>query len=498
MLCDVDSDRILTQSSALPLIAEYDLNSPDFNVVRAFRVFSSLRRAIFLDGRGGDRSNNELARFSFLVADPIETIDAHSEDKFDIAKMESTLNQYTCEHVKGLPPFQGGLAGFFGYEFGTLFEKVPVSAIDEFNTPKVALGVYDVALVIDHFQQKAWLVSQGWPETEPNKRLKRARDRIQFFNDLLKSEPKNSPPDIATAIVPKSNMNVVTAFPDLELYSDLSETEFLAAVEQAIQLIHEGDAFQINLSQRLLSPITKASPELFLDMRKVNPAPFSAYLDFGSGQLISASPERLVCMRNGEIETRPIKGTRARTRYPEADLNRQLELLGSEKDRAENTMIVDLMRNDLSRVSKPDSVVVEKLCGVEEFQNVMHLVSVVRSKIRSACTPIDLIRCVFPGGSITGAPKIRAMEIIAELEPTVRGAYCGSLGYIGSNGHLDLSILIRTITAKDGWWQIPVGGGIVSDSKPNVEYQETWTKAVGMLNALCQKSNPIAPSPVPN
>ena len=497
MQFDVSPNRILGSKTSLPLVAEVDLMTSDFDVINAFRIFSGLRHAIFLDGRGEATCDNELNRFSFLVADPVQTIEVHSNDSFDFGQVESTLARFTSEHIIGLPPFQGGLAGFFGYEYGTRFEDVPISRVDDFNTPLLFLGVYDVVLAIDHQQQKAWLISQGWPATDPTDRLNRAQHRIQFFSELLNSEPRIAPTSQVPAITPKSKMNAVSAFPDLELYSDFSEPEFLAAVNAAVHLIHEGDAFQVNLSQRLLTPITKASPELYLDMRKVNPAPFSGYLDFGAGQLISASPERMVCMRNGEIETRPIKGTRARTRYPEADLNRQLELLGSEKDRAENTMIVDLMRNDLSRVSERDSVVVEKLCGLEKFQNVMHLVSVIHSKIRPACTAFDLVQSVFPGGSITGAPKIRAMEIIAELEPTVRGAYCGSLGYIGCNGHVDLSILIRTITAKDGWWQIPVGGGIVSDSKPNFEYQETWTKAVGMLNAICQKTTPTGPSPVP-
>jgi para-aminobenzoate synthetase component 1 len=219
---------------------------------------------------------------------------------------------------------------------------------------------------------------------------------------------------------------------------------------------------------------------LYLDLRNLNPAPFSAYLDFGEGQIISASPERLVNLYGGRIETRPIKGTRKRTRCPEADLELRQDLISSSKDRSENVMIVDLMRNDLSRVAVPDSVVVRKLCGVEQFQNVLHLVSVVEGRLQDDYDGIDLLKAVFPGGSITGAPKIRAMEIIAELEPTVRGPYCGSLGYMGWDGNLDFNILIRTITASGGWWQIPAGGGIVSDSVPELEYQETWTKAVGM------------------
>ena len=273
------------------------------------------------------------------------------------------------------------------------------------------------------------------------------------------------------------------------LFSDLSKTEFLEMVAKAVDYIHHGDIFQTNLSQRLLAPATVSSQDLFLRMRQKNPAPFSAYFDFGEGQIISASPERLVSLTDRRIETRPIKGTRKRTGYPEVDLNVSQELVAAEKDRAENVMIVDLMRNDLSKVSKPDSVLVEKLCGVEQFKKVLHLVSVVAAELKDNCDSIDLLEAVFPGGSITGAPKVRAMEIIAELEPTARGPYCGSLGYICHDGNMDFNILIRTVTAKGGWWQIPVGGGIVSDSDPVQEYEETWTKAVGMLDALLPLQN---------
>ena len=189
-------------------------------------------------------------------------------------------------------------------------------------------------------------------------------------------------------------------------------------------------------------------------------------------------------VEQGQVETRPIKGTRPRGRRPEADLFAGDELRASDKDRAENVMIVDLLRNDLSRTCLPDSVRVSQLCRLETYQYVQHLVSVVEARLRDDATPIDLLRTSFPGGSVTGAPKIRAMEIIAELEPTVRGAYCGSLGYIGLDGRMDTSILIRTITAAGGWWQLPVGGGIVAQSSPRDEYEETWHKAAGMLKAL--------------
>jgi para-aminobenzoate synthetase component 1 len=219
-------------------------------------------------------------------------------------------------------------------------------------------------------------------------------------------------------------------------------------------------------------------------LRQCNPAPYAGYLDLGEWQIVSASPECFLTVRDRRVETRPIKGTRGRSRFPEADLFAGDELQLSAKDRAENAMIVDLMRNDLSRVCEADSVHVAQLWRLETYAFVKHLVSVVRGELRTGLTAIDLLQASFPGGSVTGAPKVRAMQIIAELEPTARGPYCGSLGYIGFDGAMDASILIRTITAGRGWWQLPVGGGIVAQSVADDEYRETWHKARGMLAAI--------------
>ncbi|MCA9180437.1 MAG: anthranilate synthase component I family protein, partial [Planctomycetales bacterium] len=220
-----------------------------------------------------------------------------------------------------------------------------------------------------------------------------------------------------------------------------------------------------------------------------NPAPFSGYADFGRTQVISCSPERFVRVLDREVETRPIKGTRPRLSDPIADAGIAQLLLQSTKDRSENVMIVDLLRNDLSRVAEPASLKVTQLCGLEQYRFVWHLVSVVTARLGTGKTPAELLTAMFPGGSITGAPKIRAMEIIAELEPTARGPYCGSLGYWSFAGDMDTSILIRTVTACDGWWQVPVGGGIVAASDPHLEEQETWHKAEGILRAIDSLGN---------
>jgi para-aminobenzoate synthetase component 1 len=268
------------------------------------------------------------------------------------------------------------------------------------------------------------------------------------------------------------------------LTSNFSADAYRRAVQQAIDYIHAGDVFQVNLSQRLLHPARTSAVELYCRLRERNSAPFAGYLDGGDWQIASASPERFVRVADRHVETRPIKGTRGRAHRPEADLFAGDELRASEKDRAENVMIVDLLRNDLSRTCRPESVRVSQLCGLEMYAYVQHLVSVVEGTLRDGATSLDLLRACFPGGSIIGAPKVRAMEIIAELEPTARGAYCGALGYIGVDGRMDTSILIRTITAGRGWWQLPVGGGIVAQSDPQDEYDETWQKAAGLVRSL--------------
>ena len=276
-----------------------------------------------------------------------------------------------------------------------------------------------------------------------------------------------------------------------QLTSDFSAEDYVAAVRKCIDYIVGGDVFQINLSQRLMHPATTDSVTLYQRLRICNPAPFSCYFDMTGisntdAQIVSASPERLVSVRERTVETRPIKGTRPRTGQPLVDLREQERLLASQKDRAENIMIVDLMRNDLASVCEDNSICVTQLCQPEAYQSVLHLVSAVEGKLRPESSLCDLLAAIFPGGSITGAPKIRAMEIIAELEPTSRGAYCGSVGYLGFDGSADLNILIRTITASKGWWQVPVGGGVVVQSDPDAEYKETWTKAASMLQAIIE------------
>jgi para-aminobenzoate synthetase component 1 len=455
---------------------------PTFDAARVFRRLATLPHAVFFDSADREASTG---RYSFVAADPIRWWTSPAA----LAEVERIAALFPDDFRPNLPPFQGGVAGMFGYELGEEFETVPRAKIDEFALPTLAVGWYDVVVAFDHQQNAAWIISQGWPETDPHARHARAADRLAQFQSLLQGEAGSA------GGMSQDNFKSGTAVPLTSLApqhatgidgltSDFSADGYIAAVRRAIDYIHAGDVFQVNLSQRLLHAAEGTSVELYCRLRQRNPAPMAGYLDGGDWQILSASPERFLRVADRRVETRPIKGTAPRTREADADRVSGERLLASAKDRAENVMIVDLLRNDLSRDCEPSSIRVSQLCGLEQFAWVQHLVSVVEGTLRADRSSLDLVRHAFPGGSVTGAPKIRAMEIIAELEPTVRGPYCGSLGYLGVGGRMDTNILIRTITSAGGWWQIPVGGGIVADSDPERELEETWHKAKGMLAAL--------------
>jgi len=455
---------------------------PDAEAV--FLRLASLPHCLFLDS--AMRLEN-LGRYSFVCADPFRYIETKSRQQNELDELEAVWQQLVgaeqVETLDGLPPFQGGAAGLFSYDLGYSLESLPEPNQDEFEVPSLAVGFYDVVVAFDHYEQRAWLISQGLPEKEPLARANRALERASFFQQIL-SAPV-SPRCAKPKEVQLTRDQLAEQFEIRgSLTSNFSKEQYLEAVQKCIDYIYAGDIFQVNLSHRLLHPAATDSVDLYMRLRHRNPATFAGYFATDEFEIVSASPERFLQVRNSVVEARPIKGTRARILVPEADLYAAEELRQSEKDRAENIMIVDLLRNDMSSVCEPDSIFVSELCRLEVYQFVQHLVSVVEGRLRKDKTPFDLIRQAFPGGSITGAPKVRAMEIIAELEPTARGPYCGSLGYIGFDGAMDLSILIRTITAGKGWWQFPVGGGIVAQSNPEREYVETWEKATGMLRAL--------------
>ncbi|MEW4530782.1 aminodeoxychorismate synthase component I [Maioricimonas sp. JC845] len=422
-------------------------------------------------------------RYSFLTADPWDIVTLRSvvygDDPF--ARLRELMRQFTAEHVPELPPFQGGAAGLLGYELGGAWERLPSPAHDEFALPHLCVGLYDWVLAWDHVTDQAWIIAHGFPETDRPARERRARQRISDVKQQLtkRTEPAAAPPPSIELTAPSHSL------PEAEgVTSNFTRKQYLAAVERVIEYIRAGDIFQANLSQRLTAPAPADPVDLYLHARQMNPAPFAGYFAFDDWAVVSASPERFLQVEDGIVSTRPIKGTRGRRSRPEADLYTRDALRESEKDRAENMMIVDLLRNDLSRVCRPGTIEVPQLCVVETYETVQHLVSEVRGQLRPEQDFWDLLQATFPGGSITGAPKIRAMEIITELEQVARGAYCGSLFYCGYDGRADSSILIRTITQRGGRLQFPVGGGVIVQSDPESEYEETLTKARGMLRTL--------------
>jgi para-aminobenzoate synthetase component 1 len=452
----------------------------------AWLALCQLPHCLFLDSA---LPHPTLGRYSFLAADPFDVLIAPAAagqgGSDALALLEHKLQRYPAAALADLPPFQGGAAGLISYDFNRSLERVPAPRCDEFGVPALAMGLYDVVLAFDHAQQRAWIVSQGFPETSAEARRRRATERLAQMRQRLTAPRHSAAPGRDTHPLAVADLAPQFAAGGVSgLASNFSADAYRDAVRRAVDYIHAGDVFQVNLAQRLLYPAHGSAVELYRRLRRRNPATFAGYFDLGQFQIASASPERFLSVRGGHVEARPIKGTRQRTALPEADMYAGEGLLQSEKDRAENVMIVDLLRNDLSRVCTPNSVRVTQLCELETYQYVQHLVSAIVGDLAPGRTPLDLLRAAFPGGSITGAPKVRAMEIIAEIEPTARGAYCGSLGYIGFDGSLDLSILIRTITAGRGWWQLPVGGGIVAQSQPQDEYEETWHKARGLLQAL--------------
>jgi para-aminobenzoate synthetase component I len=467
----------------LPLVREL---TPPPDAESAFLRLSRRSGSLFLDSA---LRHAELGRYSYLAAEPFERFVVSSEESIDpFGELSSRLGRYQAMRVPELPPFQGGWAGLLSYDLNRRLERIAPPRFDEFTLPLVAFACYDVLLAIDHVAHRAWIISHGFPETDQARRRRRAAERLDAFERWL-HEPVGESAACSSHQKPlcPSELAPQYAVPGpLGLSSNFSADGYRAAVRQAIEYIHAGDIFQVNLSQRLLFPAHGDPASLYVRLRNRNPATFATWFDLGDVQIASASPERFLSVREGRVEARPIKGTRRRSHWPEADLFSGDELLESEKDRAENVMIVDLLRNDLARSCLADSVRVTKLCGLESYQFVQHLVSVVEGRLKPNCSPLAAIAAAFPGGSITGAPKVRAMEIIAELEPTARGPYCGSLGYVGFDGTADFSILIRTITAARGWWQFPVGGGIVAQSDPQREYEETWHKAEGLLRSLME------------
>ena len=470
-----------------------------------FRRVAGAPYVIWLDSALPD---HPLSRHSFIGMDPFLVLRARGNrverigpeglttvraNPLDV--LQETLARYSEDRLPGVP-FPGGAAGSFGYGLAGSIEKVPRPGSVDGGLADLELGFYDAVIWWDHGADACHVVSTGFPETG-GARAAKARRRAQFLLELLADD---GPPSTAAAIAGRASSTVgnqvqsqfdapavpthgVSGYP--ELRSTFSRKGYVEAVGQTVAYIFAGDVFQANLSQRLQAPAVRSAAAIYDTLRSRNPAPFGAYFEGREYAIASASPERFLRLVGGvAVETRPIKGTRPRAGDAAEDTALATELLASEKDRAENLMIVDLLRNDLSRVCRPSSVKVEALFQVESFATVHHLVSTVTGSLEPTYGPVDLMRACFPSGSVTGAPKIRAMEIIAELEPVERGPYCGALGYIGFDGDMDTSVAIRTMVVRDRMAFFHAGGGVVADSEPEAEYFETLDKAAGLIAAL--------------
>jgi para-aminobenzoate synthetase component 1 len=445
-----------------------------------------------------------LGRHSFLMADPVavvrskgpvtECVEADGSVQTmqgdAAAVVRDRLAPHRAEVVPGLPPFQGGAAGYLAYDWGRTLERLPPPRHDDLGMFDVVLGIYDWVMAWDHAAGRAWLISTGLPEPDGPSRAARAAARAETVLARLRAPAAPHGAAAGSADIPAAaGMGRAPAFAvrgqSAGLQSSFTHDGYLAAVTRVRDYIYAGDIFQVNLSQRFEAALAEPPWDLYQRLRLRNAAPFAAFMEVPGAAVLSASPERFLRVDvGGHVETRPIKGTRPRGLGPEHDAALGQALTESAKDQAENLMIVDLMRNDLSRVCAPGSVRVPELFALERYATVHHLVSTVVGDLAPGTDALDLLRAAFPGGSITGAPKVRAMEIIAELEPSARGVYCGSLGYWSLTGALDTSIAIRTAVATGGRVYFSAGGGIIADSVPEQEYRETLDKARGIIDVL--------------
>lgn len=436
------------------------------------RLFACLAHrpwAIYLDS---GQPGSQYGHYDILVADPFmtlstrggETIIEHAdgqtvstEDPFLLLK--SALAAYPVDACE--VPFCGGALGYFGYDLGRRVEQLPSLASDAEQMPEMRIGLYDWAVIVDHKAKTARLVSHGkHPGTRQN------WEKLCALFD----EPRQ---------IAALDFKVESA-----VTSNMDKAGYEAAFQRIQRYIHEGDCYQVNLAQRFSARASGDAWLAYQQLRRISPAPFMAYMNFGDVQVLSGSPERFLQVVGDHVETRPIKGTRPRFADAAQDAASASELQQSLKDRAENLMIVDLLRNDISKSCATGTVKAHRLFALESFANVHHLVSTVTGKLDSAMTAVDLLRGCFPGGSITGAPKLRSMEIIEELEPNRRGIYCGAIGYIGFDGNMDTNIAIRTAVYSAGEFRFWAGGGIVADSEMEKEYRETWDKASSMLQLM--------------
>ncbi|MDB6029211.1 MAG: trpE 2 [Verrucomicrobiales bacterium] len=490
-----------TRHSTPPLICEVQtIHTPESLVQQLARTSGvTLLRSSLVDSQG---------RYSFVTASPfltlrsfgsrceiVSTETAHVQFGNPWHVLDGLMARYELLDEIDLPFPLGGCFGYWGYDLKNFVEpKLPRRAVNDLELPDCHVGFYDSLMVFDHHLGKTWIVSTG-VQADGSRTERRANERLTYWQHILENPGKDEfhlvpdsfverdaqiTKDAACAEPTSDNANLIPT----AIASNLSRSEFIAKVARAQNYIRAGDIYQVNLSHRLSAQWTGSAWEFFQTLCDLSPAPFSAYLDCGEFQIASSSPESFLRMSGSHIKTRPIKGTRPRSADPDRDTQLTYELQTSTKEQAELVMITDLLRNDLGKVCEFGSVQVPELMRLERYAHVQHLVSTVEGRLRPEMTHFAAFASCFPGGSITGAPKIRAMEIIDELEPISRGPYTGAIGYLGFNRESQLSITIRTAVSKEGSIYFNVGAGIVADSNPEAEYEETLAKARGFLAAL--------------
>ncbi|MFH0912817.1 MAG: aminodeoxychorismate synthase component I [Candidatus Omnitrophota bacterium] len=438
-----------------------------------FKIFAALKdqkNCFFLDS---SLNIGPMGRYSFLGIDPFHVLKTKNEDP--LPKLRDILGRFQISDFKSNLPLLGGAVGYLAYDLGfTLEKKLKTRSKETLKLPDCLFGFYNSIIIIDHFKGLLHIFAVGFPER--NRRLakllseanfKRIHKLISQLNSVKHTDKKDMPR---------------TRRPELK--SNFSKKDYLLAIKKAKEYIKKGDIYQVNLSQEFQARTDLSGFEIYQRLRKISPAYFNAYFDAGDYQILSSSPESFLRLEGNLVTTRPMKGTRPRAQDKLNDAQLKKDLLDSAKDKAELNMIVDLERNDLGRVCDYDSIKVNTLRRLEEYNTVFQTTATICGRLHKDKDRLDLIRASFPGGSITGCPKIRAMEIIEELEPTRRSIYTGSLGYLSFSGNMDLNILIRTILKKESKLYFSVGGGIVADSKPEDEYQETLVKAKAMMEAI--------------
>ncbi|HFJ9429416.1 aminodeoxychorismate synthase component I [Bacillus cereus] len=456
----------MQRRKSLALSIPYQL---DFFKQYKFLSQGKSQHILLESGRGG--------RYNIVGLNPVavirgkdETLHISESGKETIKRgnpldlMQEYMEQWKTDYNPEYPPFQGGAIGYFSYDCIRYIEKLPSLAEDDINIPDIFFLLFDDVFVYDQKEQVLWVITHYVDKYEE------AKERLNEWKSLWMTEA----PEVTVPFESPEKKSEAVAF---------TEAGFMKAVECIQEYIGAGDVFQVNLSTRQERTLQTHPLEIYTSLREINPSPYMGYLELGDFQIVSGSPELLIKKQGTEISTRPIAGTRSRGADEQEDEELARELIENEKERAEHVMLVDLERNDLGRVCKYGTVEVDEFMVIEKYSHVMHIVSNVRGEVEEDKDAFDLVKAVFPGGTITGAPKIRTMEIIEELEPVRRGIYTGSIGWIGYSGDTELNIVIRTLLAKDGKAHVQAGAGIVIDSNPENEYKESLKKAIALWRA---------------